>query len=286
VTGKRHHFRIIVCVKHITGFAGGAEYGESESYLRQTPNPLDLNALEEGLRLSAAAQGEVVAVSVGGGEAEVTLKHALRMGADRAVRIWEDGLTQAGPYGLALVLSRAAQHIGFDLILCGARSADSNSEVTGALIAERLELPLIAGALGLRCDLPAARVRADKKLERGERETYAAALPAVVTIESGIEPRYYGPRWVHRLLRGNVEFLRLSDIGLDIPPSIERLDLLGITPPRPRAKVGIKVGGLSLKEKLAVMRGQANRSTRQESVGEKPEDAARKIIGHLEKWLG
>jgi electron transfer flavoprotein alpha/beta subunit len=278
--------KVVVCIKHIIGPTSGIGDADQDGSLRNTANPLDLSAVEEALRLCDAPRGEVIAISVGPAEADLTLRQALMMGVDRIVRVWDERLEGVGAYGVADALCAAAQAVGFDLILCGARSADSGGEIVGALMAEQLNLPLMARVVGLKCDTSAMRITADKKVESGGRETYSAPLPALVTIERGAaEPRYSSGPWVHRLLRGRVELLTLRGIGLDLTSSKERVRLLGITPPQPRAKLGVKVSGLSLKDQLAVMRGQAGRARREEAVDERPEDAARKIREHLEKWL-
>lgn len=186
---------------------------------------------------------------------------------------------------MALVLARAAQKIGFDLVLCGARSADTGSEVIGAVLAHHLGLSLIARAIGLRLACETKKIIANRKLEKGGRETYAVPLPAIIAIERSIVPRYSSPRWVHRLINGHVEVLTPADIGLGLPLPAPRIKALALTAPKPRTKIGVKVSGLSLKDKLAVMRGEAGRSQHGLVVGERPEDAARKIKEHLERWL-
>jgi len=280
--------KTLVCIKHVgeppRPQNGG---GPDLSGAGQAFNPLDLCALEEALQLRAAIGGEVVALSVGPPAADVTLRKALMMGADRMVRLWDDRLRGCDSFAMALVLAKAARAIGFDLLLCGARSVDTGGELMAAAIAEHLELPLIARAVALRLDGATGRIVADKKLERGARETYAARLPAVLSIDRGpAEPRYSGPLWVRRLMRANVDLLTLKDIALTLPLPAPRITALGLSAPKPRTKIGVKVSGLSLKDKLAIMRGRTSAAKKEEVVAERPEDAARKIKEHLEKWLG
>jgi electron transfer flavoprotein beta subunit len=280
--------KTLVCIKRVGDLpqvqngGGGVELSAGQAF-----NPLDLCALEEALQVRAAAGGEVVALSVGPPVADVTLRKALMMGADRMVRLWDERLRGCDSFGTALVLAKAAQAIGFDLLLCGTRSVDTGGELMAAAIAEHLGLPLIARAVALRLDSATGRIVADKKLERGARETYAARLPAVLSIERGpAEPRYCSPLWVRRLMRAKVDLLTLKDIGLTLPLPAPRVTSLGLSAPRPRTKIGVKVSGLSLKDKLAIMRGRTSAAKKEEVVEERPEDAARKIKEHLEKWLG
>lgn len=282
------HMKTVVCVKHIGGLPHIGDGRAAEPALgRQASNPLDLSALEEALQVRDAEGGEVIALSVGPPLTEATLKKALMMGADRIVRLWDDRLRECDSFGMGLVLAKGARAIGFDLLMCGARSADTGSELIGAVIAEHLGLPLIARATALRIDRATGRIIADKKLERGARETYAARLPAVLAIERGpAEPRYADQLWVRRLVGSRVDFLTLQDIALDLPLPAPRVLPLQLTAPKPRTKIGVRVSGLSLKEKMAVMRGRASAAKKENLVEERPDDAARKIKEHLQRWLG
>jgi electron transfer flavoprotein beta subunit len=278
-TGAR--VRIVVCVKHIIGppLAG---FTDGEISLRNGPNPLDLNAVEEALQLRARSGGEVAVITVGPPQAELTLRRAIMMGADRAIRLWDESMDRADSFVAADALSADLKATGFDLLLCGARSADTASGVVGALLAEQLDLPLIAGAFGLEYDARAGQIRADKKLERGMRETYEARLPAVVTIERGPnEPRWYGGSWVHRLMKHRVE---LHD--LKFPIQSRPVGIVRVTPPRPRTKLGINVASLSPEEKLMLMLGRTRKSGARALASDRPEDTARKIKEHLDRWLG
>lgn len=278
--------KIVVCLKHIIGLSLPG-YGGDEASLRNSPNPLDLNAVEEALRFRADSGGEVIAVTVGPAQAEHTLKRAIIMGADRAIRLWDERMGEADSFLVAQVLCETFKEIGFDLVLCGARSADTGSGLVGALLAERLGIPLIAGASGLKYAGLAGQISADKKLERGMRETYVTSLPAVVTIERGPnEPRWYGARWVHRLFRRKIETRDLRSLAAEPAASSRRVSVVAVTPPRPRTKLGVNVAALSLEEKLRMMLGQTRTSAPQASADDRPDEAAKKLKEHLDKWLG
>lgn len=279
--------KIAVCLKHIIGPPSSGLAGTGAP-LRHSPNPLDLSAIEEALRLRAGSGGsEVVVVTAGPPQAELTLNRAIAMGADKAIRVWDEAMCGADSFFTAEVLCATLRATGFDLILCGSRSADTGSGIVGALLAEELELPLIAGALGLKYDERTNRISADKKLERGVRETYTTCLPAMVTIERGPnEPRWYGAGWVHRLLKQKIERRDLRWLGVSFPAQSRRVEIVAVTPPRPRTKLGVNVASLSREEKLRMMFGQTRTSAGQVRASDRPEDAARKIKEHLDKWLG
>lgn len=279
--------KIIVCLKHIADIAAMRDGdGAEPSVVRQVPNSLDLNALEEALQVRAAVGGEIIALTVGPAQADITLRKAVMMGADRAVRLWDESLRDLDAASMARVLAGAAKKFGFDLLLCGARSSDTGTELVGAMLAEVLEVPLICRAMALHFDGETGRIVADKKLEKGARETYATRLPAILTIEQGSEARYSGPNWIFRLRSERVEVLKLTDIGVTENLPVPRVRKIALMPPKPRTKVGTKVSGLSLKEKMAVMRGRsAAKPQRQAATSDRPEDAANKIKEHLDRWL-
>jgi electron transfer flavoprotein beta subunit len=249
------------------------------------PNPLDLSAIEEALRVRTAAGGEVTAVTVGPPQADVALRKARMMGADRTVRLWDETFQGCDAAGMAQVLAAIAKKLGFDLLLCGARSADSGSELVGAALAEHLGVPLVCRAIGVRFDRETSRIIAYKKLEKGARETYAVAMPAVLTIERSIEPRYSSRNWVYRLRKERIEVLAPSDVGIVDALAEPRIRSIALVAPKPRTKIGVKVSGLSLKDKLAVMRGRASKPQREAVVVCQPVDAARTIKEHLDRWL-
>lgn len=286
-TGERQ-MRILVCIKHIADLGlvrNGA--GPKSGPLRHMPNELDLSAIEEALRVGASTGAEVTALTVGPPEADSTLRKALMMGAHCAHRLWDESFKDVDAAAMGQILAATARRIGFDLMLCGARSGDLGSELVGAVLAERLGLPLICRAVELRFDPDSNRIVADKKLEKGGRETYAAQLPAVVTIERGIEPRYSMSSWVCRVLRERIEVMSLADIEMPEAPPAPRVRAIALTEPKPRTKTGVKLTGLSLKDKLAVMRGRAEKTQGRAVVSsDRPEDAAAKILEQMQKWLG
>ena len=152
-------------------------------------NPLDCVALEEALRLKEETGGEVVALTLGPPATRRILRDALLQGADRAVHVHVDQDTLDHQQS-ALVLARALKRIGYDLILCGSRSADLHHEYVGTGIATHLGLPSVTRVVRVACETP-GDVRLFKKVEGGQREIYSCALPALVAVEDELcLPRY------------------------------------------------------------------------------------------------
>jgi len=277
--------RILTCIKQVAEVECVQEGGGGPRWSSYgIPNSLDVSAVEEALRVRAAAGGEVAAATVGPPRAEAALRKALMMGADRAVRVWEERFQGCDAEGIAKILAALARKLDVDLLLCGAKSSDSGSGLVGAALAEELGWPLVLGAIDLRWEHKSNRILAEKKLEKGARETYAVILPAVLSIERGAEPRYSSRNWLRRVRKERIETFTAMDVALgDLPePKIKSIALVT---PRPRTKIGVKVSGLSLKDKLALMRGRASKPAQEGVVASQPVDAARKIKEHLDRWL-
>ncbi len=279
--------KALVCVKlvadpHIDGSGALRAHGPP----RLAASVLDILALELALRLREAHDGEVTVLSVASRAAEAALRRTLGMGADRVVRIWDKVLEDADSFLVATALARGVRALGADLVLCGARSADTATEAVGALLAEQLDLPLVTRVFDIDFDPGARRVIAHSKIAGDERETCAVPTPAMITVEQGRrEPRYGSPGWLQRMLRGRIEVLVVSDLVAERTLPARRVRMVEIGPPRPRTKIGLNVGGLSLKDKLLVMRGEKTGSRGGGPVEGSPEEAARSIKEHLENWL-
>jgi electron transfer flavoprotein beta subunit len=178
-------------------------------------NEWDAFSLEEALMLrDAAGDGEVVAVTVGDQEAQDSLLACLAKGADRGVRIWDDALAGADPLAVARVAAAAIAREEPDLVLCGVQSSDAVNGATGVAIAAHLGLPHIAVVKGLQLDAGVATV--ERELEGGLVEVLRIRLPALLTIQTGInEPRYATLRAIKQARDKPLDELDLGDLELD-----------------------------------------------------------------------
>ncbi|MFQ1001444.1 electron transfer flavoprotein subunit beta/FixA family protein [Modestobacter sp. SSW1-42] len=141
-------------------------------------DPLDLHALEAALALREASGGTVTALTVGPPPATAALRHALATGADRAVHVSDPALHGACAPQTSAVLAAALRRVGFDLVLCGAASADGALGVMAALLGERLGVPHLSGLRTLA--VTGTTVTGERATEDGWWEL-AADLPAVVS---------------------------------------------------------------------------------------------------------
>lgn len=236
--------KVIVCVKQIidpTTVELDPETGVvNEGRLLYLTNPADLCAMEEAVRLKERWKGvEVVAVSVGPPEVEETLRRCLALGADRAIRIWDGLLREAGGYALALVLAEAIRQERAELVLCGTASADQGGACIGPFIAELLELPQVCGITYLELFPNQGRAIVHRKLERGEREIVECPLPALFTVEANLnQPRYPALPVYMEALIASIPVIDLKELGIS-PGVLHRLKMpkvVAVTPPRPRPR--------------------------------------------------
>ncbi|MEJ7709483.1 MAG: electron transfer flavoprotein subunit beta/FixA family protein [Pyrinomonadaceae bacterium] len=155
-------------------------------------NESDAYALEEALRLKEKHGGEVVVCSMGPQRVKTTIKDALARGADRAIHIAGDNLGHLSPYQAASVLAEAMRSepdAAPDLILTGLQSDDYGYAQTGVILAELLGLP--HATIVIEVDLSGEQLRVKRELESGWYQWYAMSLPALLTIQSGINQIRY-----------------------------------------------------------------------------------------------
>ncbi len=228
--------------------------------LKYKINPFDEIGVEEGLRLVAKHGGEVVVVSIGGKEVQEQLRHALAMGATRAVWVNHTGvLDQMGVAGL---LQKVVEKEKPDLVVLGKQSIDDDQNQVGQYLAEFLgwgQATFASKVESLESEqeknkVPALQVGPDGKSVRVVREvdnglaTLECALPAVVTTDLRLNlPRYASLPGIMKAKSKPIEEHTPEKLGVDVTPKVQ---VLKMASPPPR-KAGIKVPDVaSLVEKL------------------------------------
>ena len=185
-----------------------------------TVNESDNYALEEALLIREKLGGSVTLVSIGPKEADDVLRKGLAMGADKALRLDDPGFAESDAAARAQILARAIAPLKPDLVLCGSQASDDGEAQTGVMLAELLELPHAAYVtrIGMRASgLEAGNVtKVWRELEGGLLELLEVPLPAVVTVQTGInQPRYAS---LMGIKRAQVKELKVQDaagIGID-----------------------------------------------------------------------
>ncbi len=183
--------KIAVCVKHAidetelkVDSGGKPILGGAVSKM----STFDKNAVEEGLRLKAAHQGEVVIFTVGPAEAKKTMKEALAMGADRGVLVAGDPAAVDSARTADLLAEAIKKSGPYDLVLCSEGSSDTYSGLVAPMLGEALGGAFVSYARKIEVGGQTAKV--ERSLEDSV-EVVEAPLPLVVSVVSEInEPRY------------------------------------------------------------------------------------------------
>jgi electron transfer flavoprotein beta subunit len=157
--------------------------------VKYKPNPFDEIGVEESLRLKEKHGGEVVVCSAGPLRVAQVLREALARGADRAIHVEGDALASADAFLVAEALGAAMADERFDLILTGLQSDDQGSAQSGVVLAERLGLP--HATIVMEVAVEASIVRVKRELEGGWFQWVSMPLPALLTIQSGINQLRY-----------------------------------------------------------------------------------------------
>lgn len=189
----------------------------AESSLEYDLNEWDDYAVEAGVQLSEDGPAdEVVSVTIGPERSEETIRMALAKGVDRAVRVWDDDIEEEflDVAGKASLLEAVVEEEEPDLVLSGVQAADDSFGATGVALADRIgfEHAAVVNALDLEGDVASVR----RELEGGVEELTDVDLPAVLTVQTGInEPRYASLRGIRQAQRKEIAERDLDDLGLD-----------------------------------------------------------------------
>jgi electron transfer flavoprotein beta subunit len=186
--------KIAVCIKQVLTRDSQPRLDEAKTWVREQDGAFEMNepdayALEEALRLKEKHGGEVVACSAGPARVAQVLREALARGADRAIHIHSDTLAGADAFVVAGALAGAMKDEAFDLVLTGLQSDDQGFGQTGVVLAERLGLPHATIIMDVQVSGSSLRVK--RELESGWFQWVAMPLPAILTIQSGINQLRY-----------------------------------------------------------------------------------------------
>ena len=281
--------KIIVCVKPIPD-PNLIQYDIVEEKVKSIIwilNPADVCALEEGIKLRNKYGGEVIAISFAPRCKDArkdmdVLKAALIHGADRAIRIWDDSISELDPYVISDIIAEHIKKLGFNLVLCGSKNKESEHEFMGAALAERLNLPLVTRVIELNIQNQMTAI-VIKKLERGKRETYEVKLPAVLGLDEGInQPRYNAINSPH--YKEGIE----KDIKIINPRNndymyCKNIKNINVGQWKPRTKSGQNISGLSMADMLKLLRGE--KEGKKEIFTSSSETEISKLGNLLLEWM-
>ena len=246
--------KILVPVKRVVDYNVTISVKEDGSgvnlaNVKMSMNPFDEIAVEEALRLKeATGADEVIAVSIGPDKAQETLRTALAMGADRAILVKTDEVTE--PLAVAKALQAIVAQEGPQLVIMGKQAIDDDCNQTGQMLAALLGWG--QGTFASKVVLDGASVLVTREVDGG-LETVKLALPAIVTTDLRLnEPRYASLPNIMKAKKKTLDVTTPDDLGVDFTP---RLQVITTTAPAKR-EAGVKVASVAeLVEKLKTQAG-------------------------------
>ncbi|WP_031510350.1 electron transfer flavoprotein subunit beta/FixA family protein [Streptomyces megasporus] len=210
--------RIVVCVKYVPDATGDRHFADDLTVDRDDVDgllsELDEYAVEQALQIAENADdAEVTILTVGPEDARDALRKALSMGADKAVHVEDDDLHGTDVIGTSLVLAKAIEKTGYDLVVCGMASTDGSMGVLPALLAERLGVPQVTLLSEVSVEDGTVTGRRDGD---AATEHLQASLPAVISVtdQSG-EARYPSFKGIMAAKKKPVTSLDLDDLDID-----------------------------------------------------------------------
>jgi electron transfer flavoprotein beta subunit len=231
--------KALVLVKHVPDSnsvfrVNAAGSWVDESNLSFTVNDFDRYALEELLKLKDGGKvEEVTALTVGPADAASVLRTCLATGADRAIHVKTEAGAASDPYVVARSIQAAIASEEFSLILGGLQADDDNHTQVGGLVAGLLDWPFASAAVRLEL-LDASTLRVDRELEGNEVQAVDVTLPAVVTVQTGMNtPRYASLKGIMAAKKKPVATLapekieaKLKTLSLAHPPKGKGAEIL------------------------------------------------------------
>jgi len=186
--------KILVALKQVPSRDSALRLNATASWIDDADLTYEINepdayALEAALQLKEQHGGEVVVLCAGPEGAASSVREALAKGADRAIHIEQDGLEALDTLALSALLANVAREESPDLILTGLQSDDLGSGQTGVVMAELMGLP--HGTIVMAIEKLDGAIRVKRELEDGWFQHVALPLPAVLTIQSGINKLRY-----------------------------------------------------------------------------------------------
>ena len=221
--------KVAVCIKQVPAKDAPLAIAEGGAWIREADIGFEMNepdsfALEEALRLKEKHGGEVVAISMGPERVKTTIKEALAKGADRGLHVADDRFFQLDPLATAKSLAAAAVKEKFDLILTGLQSDDHGFGQTGVLLAELLGLP--HATIIMQIEVADGRMKLKRELEAGWFQWVELPLPAVLSIQSGINKvRYATLKGIMGAKKKEIATVTRETLGVASEPtqSVERI---------------------------------------------------------------
>jgi electron transfer flavoprotein beta subunit len=234
--------KIAVCIKQVPTREWQPRIRDDTRWIRDEDVSYEMNepdayALEEALRLRETHGGEVIVCAAGPARGQQVLREALARGADRALHVEDEALGAADAFVCAGALAAAMRDERVDLVLTGLQSDDQGHAQTGVILAERLGIP--HSTIIMEVQVQDGRLRVKRELEGGWFQWVSMPLPALLTIQSGINQlRYATLRGIMAAKKKEIRKIPLpaglqpaqAIVSLALPSRIKQTQIIGGSP--------------------------------------------------------
>lgn len=245
--------KILVCMSNVPDTTTKIRFTQDNKKLDSTGiqwiiNPWDELALTRAMQLKeepASNIEKIGVVTVGLKLAEPTIRKALAIGADDAIRIDAE---PADAYFVAGQITRVVKQKGYDIILCGIESSDHNGSSVGGMLAEFMEIPSVSAISSLRIENDKALITRDID---GGKEELTMTFPFVGIVQKGIakEPRIPAMRGIMMARQKPLEVIQPADI-----PKFTETTIFESLPPKEPCKM---VEPDNIKELIHMLQNEA-----------------------------
>ncbi|MEM3737058.1 MAG: electron transfer flavoprotein subunit beta/FixA family protein [Candidatus Bathyarchaeia archaeon] len=215
---------IVVCVKSVPLVEGvdlkvsGTDIAKET--LKFAINEWDEYALEEAVLLKEKLGGEVTVLTLTtpkqSKNIEQTLRECYAKGADNAIQLVDEIVDNLDPFAKSKILSKVIKGLSFDLVFTGVQASDDGCAQIGPTVATLLGLPYVTLVTKLEILAGGKAAKVERELEEGFKQVVELPLPALLTIQTGINvPRYAPFAKIRAAMKKEIKTLSLKDIGLD-----------------------------------------------------------------------
>lgn len=238
--------KILVCIKQVVCSESSLELNPNGKWIQETDstefrmNRFDEYALEEALLIKEAYPDVTIdVISVGPDRVKDVVKKGLSKGADNGVHILNEELGYCPPRKIAQQIADYAGKQSYDLILTGVMAEDDMLCQVGPMTATLLSIPCAVSVIKEELDIIRRIITVQSEMESGKVEEVVFSLPALLTIQTGInQPRY--PSLSNILRANSQELIVVQESFQEEPP--DKVTLLSIEYPAKSSKISILEG--------------------------------------------
>ena len=222
-----------MCIKEVPETESPINLDEASNWIESADsqyfrmNRYDECAVEEAIRIKENhCETFIDVLTVGPQRARKVLTRAVGMGADNGIHILYEKQGYTSPFATAFRIAKYAEDNAYDLIFTGVMSEDATQGQTGPMLAEMLSMPCATSVILEQLSSDKKSVYIEREIETGRRECLDIVLPAVLTVQTGMnQPRY--PTLSNMLQAKKMEFETIDAESLGSPKLREQVLNIG-----------------------------------------------------------